>query len=90
VAGSLWRNSPVRLRGLGATVLAASFLGEGLWTYTHELRYYSDALLWVAIGLGLAIVLNRGRLRDLGWLVLTLPAALVGEVALTIISSQPF
>jgi Family of unknown function (DUF6518) len=90
VAGNLWRNSPSRFRGLGATVLTASFLGEGLWSYAHELRYYSDALLWIVIGVGLAVVLSRDRLRDLGWLALTLPAALVGEVALTIISSQPF
>jgi hypothetical protein len=90
MAGRLWRISPPRLHGLGAAVLSASFLGEGLWSYAHELRYYSDALLWITIGLGLAVVLNRGRLRDLNWLALTLPAALAGEAILTAISSQPF
>lgn len=90
VAGRLWRSSPPRFRGLGAAVPSASFLGEGLWTYAHELRYYSDALLWIAIGLGLGVVLNRRRLRELNWLALALPAALAGNVALTVISSQVF
>lgn len=90
VAGRLWRSSPPRFHGLGAAVLSASFLGEGLWTYAHELHYYSDALLWVAIGLSLAVVLNRRGLRGLNWIAVTLPLALAGNVTLTIISSQPF
>lgn len=48
VAGHLWRTSPPRLKGLGAAVLAAAFLGEGLWSYLHELRYYATAALWIA------------------------------------------
>jgi hypothetical protein len=89
-AGNLWRSSAARLRGLGASVLAASFLSEGLWSYAHALHYYTAAVLWISIGLSLAVILNRGSWRDIGWLALTVPAALVGEVALTMISSQPF
>lgn len=90
VAGRVWRSSTLRLRGLGAAILAASFLGEGLWSYGHELRYYTSAILWMTIGLALAVVLSRGRLQELRWLALTVPAALLGEIALTTISRQPF
>lgn len=90
IAGTLWRSSSSRWHGLGPAALSAGFLGEGLWIYGHELRYYGDALLWITIGLGLAVVLNRHRLRDLSWLALTLPVALAGDVTLTVISSRLF
>jgi hypothetical protein len=90
VAGHLWRTSPPRLKGLGAAVLAAAFLGEGLWSYLHELRYYATAALWIAIGVAVALLGARGRLADLRWLGLTLPVALVGEIALTTIYRQTF
>jgi hypothetical protein len=90
IAGNLWRRSPSPLRGLGPAVVAASFLGEGLWSYTYKLHYYTAAALWITIGLGLVGILNQGRLQPFGWLALTLPAALLGEIALTTIASQPF
>jgi hypothetical protein len=90
LAGHLWRAPPPRLRGLGAAVLAAAFLGEGLWSYLHELHYYATAALWIAIGAGAALLLTRGRLTDLRWLGLTLPVALAGEIVLTTIYRQSF
>jgi hypothetical protein len=78
------------LRGLGAAVLAAAFLSEGLWSYLHELHYYSTAALWIAIGTGIALLSGRARLADLRWLGVTLPAGLVGEILLTTIYRQSF
>lgn len=90
IAGSLWRRSSSRLCGLGPAILASSFLGEGLWSYIHKLHYHTAAALWISIGLSLAGFLNQGRLRAFGWIALTLPAALLAEIALTTIASQPF
>jgi hypothetical protein len=90
LAGNLWRASPSRLRGLGAAVLAAAFLSEGLWSYVHELHYYATAALWIAIGAGVAVSLGRARLADLRWLGVTLPVGLVGEILLTTIYRQSF
>jgi hypothetical protein len=90
LAGHLWRTPPPRLRGLGAAVMAAAFLSEGLWSYLHQLRYDATAALWIAIGVGVALLFSRGRLTDLRWLGLTLPIALAGEIALTTIYRQSF
>ena len=92
VAGHLWRAGPPALRGLGAAVLAAAFVAEGLWSYVHELRYYGAAALWLGLGAALAIGLNlaRGGLGGLRWLALTLPLGLAGEIALTLIYRQSF
>lgn len=84
LAGHRWRLRP---SGLGAAVLPAAFLAEGLWVYLHELRYYATAALWLAIGTALALTLGRGALR---WLGLTLPVALAGEVAVSLVYSQAF
>jgi hypothetical protein len=90
LAGQLWRAPTPRLRGLGAAVLAAAFLSEGLWSYLHELRYYATAALWIAIGVGIALLFGRGRPADLRWLGLTVPVALAGEILLTTIYRQSF
>jgi Family of unknown function (DUF6518) len=89
-AGHLWRNPPSRLRGLGAAVLASSFLAEGLWSYLHELHYDATAALWIAIGASIAILSARGRLTELRWIAVTLPIGLIGEIALTTIYRQSF
>jgi hypothetical protein len=90
LAGQLWRTPPPRGRGLGAAILSAAFLSEGLWSYLHELRYYTTAALWIAIGAAVALSLGRGRLTDLRWLGLTVPLALAGEIVLTTIYRQSF
>lgn len=90
IAGHLWRSSPGRLRGLGAAVLASSFVAEGLWSYLHELHYDATAALWIAIGASVAIVSARNRLTDLRWLAMTLPIGLIGEIVLTMIYRQSF
>ena len=89
IAGRLWRTRTDRLRGLGAAVLAAAFLSEGLWLYGHELRYYRTAAVWIAIGLVVALTMAHG-LRERRWLALTLLAGLTGEVLLTQIYAGSF
>jgi len=86
-AGKLWRSGP--FHGLGAAVLAAAFLAEGLWVYLHELRYRATAALWIAIGVTIAIVLLRPR-RELRWLAVTVPAGLIAEIALSRVYAQTF
>jgi hypothetical protein len=86
-AGKLWRSGP--FRGLGASVLAAAFLAEGLWVYAHELHYRATAALWLGIGAAIAAVLLRPP-RELGWLALTVPVGVVAELALRGIYAQTF
>jgi hypothetical protein len=90
LAGRLWRTRTNGLRGLGAAVLAAAFLAEGAWVYLHELRSYDTAALWIAIGALVALTMTGGGLRGLRWIVVTVPAALAGEVLLTQIYAQSF
>jgi hypothetical protein len=89
-AGHMWRNAPERLRGLGPAILAGAFVAEGLWSYLHVLHYYSTATLWISIGAGIAVLSTRGRLRDLRWLLLAVPAGLLGEVVLSVVYKQSF
>lgn len=89
LAGNLWRTGPPSLRGLGGATMASAFLAEGLWTYLHLLGYRTTAVLWLGIGGALALTLAR-RIRDLGWLALALPAAVLAEIALSAIYSQAF
>ena len=84
-AGKLWHSGP--FRGLGAGVLSATFLAEGLWVYLHELHYRATAALWLGIGAAIAAVLLRPP-RELRWLALTVPAGLVAEFALSRIYAQ--
>jgi hypothetical protein len=84
LAGRHWRLEPA---GLGAAVLPAAFLAEGLWVYLHELRYYATAALWLGIGAALSVTLGRDALR---WLALTLPVGLAGEIVVSAVYSQAF
>lgn len=89
-AGHLWRKAPAGQRGLGAAVLASSFLAEGLWSYLHELHYDATAVLWIAVGTSIAVLAARRRLTELRWIAVTLPIGLIGEIALTTIYRQSF
>lgn len=84
LAGHHWRARP---DGLGATVLPAVFLAEGLWTYAHELGYYDTAALWLGIGALLAVVLGRRAFR---WFALTVPLGLAGAMLMSLVYSQAF
>lgn len=84
LAGQHWR---VRPAGIGATVLPAAFVAEGLWVYLHELRYYATAALWLGLGAGFALALSRGAWR---WLGATVPLALAGELVLSAVYRQAF
>jgi len=93
VAGRLWRAARGPLRGLGLALLASAFLGEAAIAYALFLHYYSSAALFAAIGLALIATLGaRGRqhVRTGVWLLVTLPAAVVGELLLHLVYSQTF
>ena len=81
-AGQLVRRGPAAWRGLGGAALAAMFLVEGTWTDFHELHDDASGWLWVGVGLALCAALLPTPVR-LRWMALTVPLALVGEVALT-------
>jgi hypothetical protein len=83
VAGQQWRAASPPLRGLGVAVLAGVFVAEGLYAYVHELHHYTTGVLWIAVGLTLAVLASRGRSEHLRWLGLTVPLGLAGEVVLT-------
>jgi hypothetical protein len=91
VAGPLFglagQRRRVRRDDIGATLLPAAFLAEGLWVYALELRYWTTAALWLVIGAALACTLARAGAR---WLMLTLPAALAGEMVLSLVYRQAF
>jgi hypothetical protein len=84
LAGRRWRLRP---QDIGATVLAAAFLAEGLWVYLIELGYLATAALWLAIGVALALTLARSAAR---WLTVTVPLALLGELLLSLVYRQAF
>ena len=82
VAGHLARRGRPGIRGLGGATLAAAFFAEGLWTYFHDLHHDANGWLWIGIGVVVCVALLR-HVRRLRWLVLTVPAGLLAEVALT-------
>ncbi|HEX3804990.1 MAG TPA: DUF6518 family protein [Solirubrobacteraceae bacterium] len=74
--------------GIGLSALSAVFLAEGIWTYVHELHSYGAAGIWVGIALGIALLIPRGR--ELRWLGLAVPLAMLGEIALTQVYTTAF
>jgi hypothetical protein len=87
-AGWLWWRGPQRLRGLGASVIAAAFLAESAVVYAWRLHYTSSALLFAVIGLTLIASLGVYRhqhVRIALWLGAALPAGLVAEWLLDLI-----
>jgi hypothetical protein len=87
--GHLWRSGSPHLAGLGATLLPAAFLAEGLWVYLHELHYHATAALWIGIGVTLAALLPSGFIQR-RWLPLTLILGIAGEIAVSHIYRQTF
>jgi hypothetical protein len=87
--GHLWRTGKPSVSGIGATLLPASFLSEGLWVYLRELHYYATAALWIAVGTTLAITLPTG-LRQRRWLALTMTLGIAGEIAIGHVYRQAF
>jgi hypothetical protein len=85
-----WRNR--RSRGaLGAAILAAAFIAEGLVAYQWRLHYTSSAVLFCAIGVVSVFVLGRRQRtvwRIVGWLPATVIAGGLGELLLGLIYKQ--
>lgn len=82
LAGRLWREGS----GIGAAVLPAAFLAEGLWVYGHRLHYTGTAALWLGIGAALAFLLCRGR--RVVWHAPAVVLGVVCEIILSQVSSQ--
>jgi hypothetical protein len=57
LAGWAWRRETGRARAIGAAFLPGTFLAEALGTYLLRLHYASDAVLYLAIGAVLLVVL---------------------------------
>jgi hypothetical protein len=93
VAGTLWRSARGPVRGLGLALLASAFLGEAAIAYALFLGYYSSAALFAVIGIVLVAALGRrGRqyARTCLWMLVTLPAAVAGELLLHLVYRQTF
>jgi Family of unknown function (DUF6518) len=70
-------------RALGASVVSAAFLAEGVWVYAHELHSYGQAALWIGIGAAIAAAIVVRRPAEAPWLAAAFPVALACEIAVT-------
>jgi hypothetical protein len=87
--GHIARAGGARIAGLGSTLLPAAFLAEGGWVYLHELHYYTNAAMWIGIGVTLAVIVPDGFIQR-RWLLLTLTLAIAGEIAIGAVYRQVF
>ena len=83
LAGRHWRTAAPHVKGLGMAVLAGVFVAEGVYAYVHQLHHYRTGVLWIGMGVTLALLSSRGRVEQLRWLGLTVPLGVSGEAALT-------
>jgi hypothetical protein len=83
----VWRGGDRRERGLGGALIPAVFAAEGLWLYLHEQHDTARAGLWLACAAISAAVLLR-RPAERRWLAPALTCALLGEVALTGVTTR--
>lgn len=93
LAGKLWRAGRGPARGLGLALLSSAFIGEAAISYALFLGYYSSAALFAVIGIVLIATLGRRGpqyVRTCLWMLVTLPAAVVGELLLHLVYSQTF
>lgn len=91
VGGQLWRTARGRTRGLGPALLSSAFLGEAAIAYAAYLHYYESAALFAVIGIALLATFGRyrGQAARAGlWMLGTLPAALLAEIALHVVYNQ--
>jgi len=92
-AGWAWRREPPRLRGLGASVLVASWLAEAAVAYAWRLHYFSTAVLFATIGVTTWVGLGayrRQHLQIARWLALVLPIGVLAECALGLVYPHAF
>lgn len=90
-AGWLWRQG--RVRGLGASVLVASFLAEAAVGYGWRLHYTSSAILFAVIGVAAAVLLglrDRAYVPLCRWLLVTFPAGAIAELILGLVYARSF
>lgn len=93
VAGWSWWRGARRLRGLGASVLPASFLAEAAVAYWWRLHYLSSALLFAALGVAVFAVLGlrrREHVHVVLWCLATFPLGVVAELVLGLVYRQSF
>jgi hypothetical protein len=88
-AGRVWRGGDRRERGLGGALVPAVFAAEGLWLYLHEQHDTARAGLWLACAAAAAALLLRAP-AERRWLAPALTCALLGEMALTGVTTRGF
>jgi hypothetical protein len=89
---SWWRHRRTRA-ALGAAILAAAFIAEGLVGYGWRLGYTSSAVLFCVIGAVIAVALGSRRhqlFRTLRWLPATFVVGALGELLLGLVYKQSF
>jgi hypothetical protein len=87
---SWWRHRRTRA-AIGAAMLPAAFLAEGVVAYQWRLGYTSSAVLFWVIGAVLAVLLGSRRhqlFRTLRWLPATFVVGTLGELVLSLIYKQ--
>jgi Family of unknown function (DUF6518) len=92
-AGSLWARASKGRSGLGAAILAGSFLAEGTEVYAIRLGYVHSAILFWTLGVIAVLTLGLVK-RNLNsvvvWLAVTFPVGMLAEVLLGLVYNQRF
>lgn len=86
-AGFTWRKADPP--GIGVALLSAAYITEGVVGYQIRLGYTSSAVLFVIIGIAIAIGLgrHRGQYRAVArWIVPALAAGVAGQLALGLVA----
>jgi hypothetical protein len=93
LAGWLWWRRPRILSAIGGALLPAAFFAEAAVIYGWRLHDLPSAILFVAVGAGVLLLLGlrgwqHGRIAL--WLLVAFPAGVVAEVLVGMAYSQAF
>ena len=93
LAGWLWWRRPRVLSAFGGALLPAAFFAEAAVIYGWRLHYLPSAILFVAVGVGVLLLLGlRGWQHGpiALWLLVAFPAGVVAELLVGMAYSQAF
>jgi hypothetical protein len=93
LAGWLWWRGPRVLSAFGGALLPAAFFAEAAVIYGWRLHYLPSAILFVAVGVGVLLLLGlRGWQHGpiALWLLVAFPAGVVAELLVGMAYSQAF